>query len=289
MPRFQQRHLSALGAIDGAYSNVTQREAGGDKSVTVDRHEKAVLFDVYGDDFARTSADRSPPTRPFNVIDLSLGSFAAKELAIKYPKESGAELRLYFRRDSGFYPESGQVWFMFRRENEPLPFIGSCSSALFDSITSDDDVVKAVQRDFALDVDDDVYQKLVAAPEDAVVPKEYRAMRYERSAAVGREALESAGYACEFDNTHETPLSAVTGQPIMEVHHLVPISKSAEFRCSLDVLANVVSLCPNCHSAIHRSTKTVQVAMLQKLFGDRRAAMAAQGIDLTEEGLLGFY
>lgn len=37
----------------------------------------------------------------------------------------------------------------------------------------------------------------------------------------------------------------------MEPHHLIPLQYHEEFEWSLDVEANVVSLCSECHNQIH--------------------------------------
>ena len=37
----------------------------------------------------------------------------------------------------------------------------------------------------------------------------------------------------------------------MEAHHLIPLRMQHDFENSLDVVGNIVSICPNCHRLIH--------------------------------------
>ncbi|MGL4999965.1 MAG: HNH endonuclease [Cetobacterium sp.] len=46
-------------------------------------------------------------------------------------------------------------------------------------------------------------------------------------------------------------MSGTTNKQYMEAHHLIPMNAQDSFKNSLDVLGNVVSLCPNCHRMIH--------------------------------------
>ena len=40
----------------------------------------------------------------------------------------------------------------------------------------------------------------------------------------------------------------------VEAHHLIPISEGKRFGYSIDIAANICSLCPNCHRSIHLGT-----------------------------------
>lgn len=86
-------------------------------------------------------------------------------------------------------------------------------------------------------------------------PKQHKSesvvTKYSRSNEVAANALSFAQYKCEIDNNHVTFVSRRSGKSYVEAHHLIPISFSEEFNFSLDVEANIVSLCPNCHRKIH--------------------------------------
>lgn len=107
-------------------------------------------------------------------------------------------------------------------------------------------------------------------------------------------ALSRANYLCEFDNTHK--LFIRKRQPInyTEPHHLIPLKYDELFENSLDVQANIVSLCSHCHNLIHYGADAEVV--IRKLWEDRKEEIKQAGLgimkngtELTVEILLGFY
>ena len=75
----------------------------------------------------------------------------------------------------------------------------------------------------------------------------------------------------------------------MEPHHLIPISEQSNFNVSLDVEANIVSLCSNCHNCIHYGVTKEKLIILKKLFLDRKDRLLQCGIDITFNQLLNMY
>ena len=107
-------------------------------------------------------------------------------------------------------------------------------------------------------------------------------------------ALARAGFLCEYDNTHE--LFIRKSQPInyTEPHHLIPLKFDFLFKKSLDVEANIVSLCSNCHDLIHYGADAERV--IRKLWEERKDELKAaglgvmkNGVELTVEIFLSFY
>ena len=107
-------------------------------------------------------------------------------------------------------------------------------------------------------------------------------------------ALARAGFLCEYDNTHE--LFIRKRQPInyTEPHHLIPLKFDSLFENSLDVEANIVSLCSNCHDLIHYGADAEHV--IRKLWEERKDELRAaglgimkNGVELTVDILLSFY
>lgn len=93
-------------------------------------------------------------------------------------------------------------------------------------------------------------------------------------------------YKCEFNLSHETFINR-KGKPYMEAHHLVPMSAQKTFSYSLDVTVNIVSLCPNCHRAIHLGNSAVKERIIEKLFTkDRKRNLKKCGINITTEELI---
>ncbi len=99
-----------------------------------------------------------------------------------------------------------------------------------------------------------------------------------RDPSIAREALIRAEYRCEVDPQHITFISAVTGQNYVEAHHLIPMSRQGECDNSLDVVANIVALCPTCHRKIHFADKDVSNAMTCALVEARRSRLEDYGI-----------
>lgn len=113
--------------------------------------------------------------------------------------------------------------------------------------------------------------------------------RYLRNPYIARMALEYANYQCEFDSSHKTFYSKVTSCQYLEAHHIIPVSFNDEFPYSLDVLANVVALCPLCHRQVHMAMDKEKEVILKKLYEKRKKRLERGGIYITYERLLKIY
>ena len=51
--------------------------------------------------------------------------------------------------------------------------------------------------------------------------------------------------------THMKHLYRKPAEKLYGVHHLIPLRMQHDFENSLDVVGNIVSICPNCHRLIH--------------------------------------
>jgi len=75
----------------------------------------------------------------------------------------------------------------------------------------------------------------------------------------------------------------------VEAHHLVPMEFQVQFPWSLDVAANIIPVCPNCHRLLHNATQTEKAELLTVLFDERKHRLTEQGILLSLERLFAFY
>jgi hypothetical protein len=290
---FTDSLLDRFGATLGAASEVTLREATGDKSVTIDRYEKQVLYSVYPEyAFTRAggvAADRKATHHLFNVLNPINNVFELHQIAIKYPKATGKELRLYFNRESNFYPPENSVWFIFTKTGETIPYIGFMNPMEWENLASGEEQKLAFEAVYALDEDDDFYQKEVHSPQAQVGTISQSLTRYVRDPSLAARAIKHYKYTCQANSGHETFVSAVSGEQYVEVHHLIPISYSGKFQYSLDVPENLIVLCPNCHRAIHFASKDMKRTLLWKFYNERRYDLERVYIGIEFEDLCYLY
>ena len=89
------------------------------------------------------------------------------------------------------------------------------------------------------------------------------------------------------ENDHKTFISKRTDRPYVEVHHLVHLEYWRYFENSLDVEANIVCLCSNCHNEIHYGKNAIGLVM--QLYNLRKEELSAAGIDINLEDLVDLY
>lgn len=111
-----------------------------------------------------------------------------------------------------------------------------------------------------------------------------------RDENVKRAAFERADFLCEFNNDHITFVRKKDGKNYTELHHLIPLELQSDEKfknINLDCMANVVSLCSNCHNQIHYGAENLY--LLSKLYALRKAELEAAGINISLEELLSYY
>ena len=121
-------------------------------------------------------------------------------------------------------------------------------------------------------------------------PKEMRCQLgsyYARDPKVARNALIDAKHCCEYNHSHPTFERKNCDENYTEPHHLIPMCFQKNFNNSLDVEANIVSLCSNCHNQIHYGKGAEQI--IKTLFAKRKKRLKDAGIEITEEQLLSMY
>lgn len=131
-------------------------------------------------------------------------------------------------------------------------------------------------------------------PEEKSPAKESKGRKVPaRDRQKAENSLARAGFKCEVGD-HETFLRKKNSLPYTEPHHLIPLQYDDQFEYSLDVEANIVSLCSNCHNKIHYGADIEH--MIRLLWEQRKDELEAagllvmkSGIKLTVEILLSFY
>ena len=112
---------------------------------------------------------------------------------------------------------------------------------------------------------------------------------YGRDPETAMHALKNAGHACEADNAHRSFKVKNADWMYMEAHHLIPMERQDDFRATLDVEQNIVSLCPTCHALVHNARFAEIRRIIEPLYIARRKALLEYGIDVSMETLLSYY
>lgn len=110
---------------------------------------------------------------------------------------------------------------------------------------------------------------------------------YPRDKNTAINALSRANYKCEIDDSHPSFIRKNTKINYVEPHHLIPLSQQDMFKYSLDVEANIVALCSNCHNQIHYGANSKQ--LIKDLYCKRKDELKQAGISISLEGLLEMY
>jgi hypothetical protein len=101
------------------------------------------------------------------------------------------------------------------------------------------------------------------------------------------QALSNANYLCEYNKDHKTFIRKSNGTNYTEAHHLIPLCYQSDFKYMLDVPANIISLCSNCHNMLHYGKDIKHV--LQKLYSERIELLKKYKIECTFEKLCEYY
>ena len=113
--------------------------------------------------------------------------------------------------------------------------------------------------------------------------------KVKRDSVVSGNAITKAGYQCEYNSNHYLFNSKSTNKPYVEAHHLIPMSAYNDFEYSIDVEANVVSLCVVCHKKLHHASIQEKLDILTYLYNERIERLEQCNISLTLEDLIEYY
>ena len=211
-------------------------------------------------------------------------------------EQSGDGFELYFNEVS--ISENKKY---FELDTSETPFVLKRTETWRVSIDAEKDTVEAnIEADAELIAELSYLEPLEEIPEYNPVPEE-KAPEKEckgrkiasRSKKKAENALARAEYKCEV-GVHETFLRKKNFLPYTEPHHLIPLQFDDQFEYSLDVEANIVSLCSNCHNRLHYGASIEK--MIRELWEQRKDELEAagllimkNGVKLTIEILLNFY
>ncbi|GMG75481.1 hypothetical protein ShirakiTB12_39490 [Priestia megaterium] len=112
---------------------------------------------------------------------------------------------------------------------------------------------------------------------------------WERNPKYAGEAVVAANYLCEVDSEHKYFVSKFNHQNYVEAHHLIPMKYQDQFNYSLDVHANIVSICLVCHKKLHYGLFKDKRHILEMLFNSRVERLENSGIFVSMDELYSFY
>lgn len=284
MFEFNETHKKFFDASTGASSRISSGDETLKGQITCVGDEYDILIEHFGKDnilIGKVSSDRDKAEKNF-LLD---NSGEVIKLPLVFPKKGKDELRLYMRKREGFKPNDSYIWYIYKPNDfKGLLHIGYRPLSDWKQLTT-------VGYDEQLEIEDlgdEEYQKVLQTKLAKKLTKS-TAEKYPRSASVAAEAVKKAHYKCQFDPSHVSFISASTGKPFVEVHHLIPMAKQPDFELSLDQAANVVALCPNCHRAIHHAAVDYKTKLVSLLFREQREPLEENGLGITLDELLDYY
>lgn len=138
---------------------------------------------------------------------------------------------------------------------------------------------KRIIASFAYDINSERFIK-----QNNRIPVSYKTktgIKYKTNPRIAKTALQLSGYKCQTNqNDHKTFISKL-GQQYMEAHHLIPMQAQKDFSCNLDRVENIVSVCPNCHSAIHLGNDAVRLEYLKVLYDRKIKELSKVGLNIS--------
>lgn len=110
--------------------------------------------------------------------------------------------------------------------------------------------------------DDNLSAEVVGLPEGAKTRIEVN--RYERDRRNRAAALAIHGFVCKVCDLDMGARYGPTAAGLIEVHHVTPVSEVGEGYI-IDPKLDLLPLCPNCHSVIHRRSPPFTVDELREM------------------------
>jgi 5-methylcytosine-specific restriction protein A len=99
--------------------------------------------------------------------------------------------------------------------------------------------------------------------------REVTTSRYSRSLAARREAIHIQGYTCMICGFNFESTYGEIGKGYVEVHHVLPLSATGKERPT-NPAEDLVVVCSNCHSMLHRNKPFLHPQGLKELIGGRQ-------------------
>ena len=109
---------------------------------------------------------------------------------------------------------------------------------------------------------------------------------WNRDRVIVEQVLKADKRQCEIDANHKTFITRRNDEPYLEGHHLIRMEHQDSFEKSLDVYANIIGLCPNCHRQLHLGKKDEIRSILKPIYDFRAGRLARSGLELSKDEFL---
>lgn len=275
MSAFSDQQKTLFETELGAGSEVTNTEFI-DSQITLDAAEQEVLFSFVDKEElprGKEAADKIG-FRLFNT-DQEVA------LRVNLPKEDKEEVRIYLSKAEGFKPSAGEIWFLYKDRESGGLVIGALNQESWNLTINDaaSNPNPSLEDEPTIDDLDETYQLLIYKKESEE--------KFARNTKVALEALEKANFTCEIDPSHTTFIGKF-GTPYVEAHHLIPFSQQDHDR-NVDVVENIVALCPVCHRRVHFAEPQTRLSTLELIYNKRAKKLREAGLDITLAKLAAMY
>lgn len=110
-----------------------------------------------------------------------------------------------------------------------------------------------------------------------------------RSEVIRDEAKQLTDYTCEVNEEHKSFISERTGKNYVISHYLIPMEFQKCFPYNLDVVENIVTVCPNCHAMLHYAYFTDKQDMLRHLYDIKKRDLWEAGLRISLCDLYNYY
>lgn len=91
---------------------------------------------------------------------------------------------------------------------------------------------------------------------------------YERNPKARQKCIDHWGTVCKVCEFDFQDSYGEIGKGFIQVHHIIPISEIGE-EYEIDPIRDLIPVCPNCHSIIHRVNPPLRIEELKKIMEDK--------------------
>lgn len=127
-------------------------------------------------------------------------------------------------------------------------------------------------------------------PQKVSISKKFK---MSKNPIIGKIAIMQSDYQCQVDQAHSSFISKRNKKRYMEAHHIIPVRLTEEIwiqkRINIDCIENIVSLCPNCHKAIHLGEEEEVKQLLHKLHKTKETEWESINLNVSIEELWKYY